>query len=77
MSSNYTEGLIFFAKIWHTFPTSRCLSSGFFFFFLFLYINKNGFSECVETRSFFSFANNSRSKQNKKYRKHPFADYGK
>ena len=39
-------------------------------------INKNIKNECVETRSFLIFTNNSRSKQNKNPA-HPFADIGK
>ena len=40
-------------------------------------IKKTGFCEGVETRSFSFFANNSRSKQNKKNPEHPFLDIGK
>ena len=40
-------------------------------------VNKNVKNECVETRSFLIFANNSRSKQNKKNPAHPFVDIGK
>ena len=42
-----------------------------------LFINKNIKNECVETRSFLIFANNSRSKQNKKNTEHSFVDIGK
>ena len=60
-------------------PTKGC--SGFFFFFLILFrswvVNKNAKSECVESRSFFIFANTSRSKQNDKNPKHTFVDIGK
>ena len=45
--------------------------------FLFVYFNKNVNNECVETRSFFIFASNSRSKQNEKIPEHPFVDIGK
>ena len=40
-------------------------------------INKNVKNECLETRSFLIFANNSRSKQNEKNPEHPFVDIGK
>ena len=40
-------------------------------------INKNVKKECIETRFFSIFANNSRSKQNKKNTEHPFVDIGK
>ena len=40
-------------------------------------IDKPGFCECVETRSFLILANNSSSKQNKKNPEHPFVDTGK
>ena len=46
------------------------------FFFRSWVINKNVKNECVES-SFFIFANNTRSKQNKKNPKHSFADIGK
>ena len=39
-----------------------------------LFINKNVKNECVETRSFLIFANDSRSKQNKKNTEHSFVD---
>ena len=39
-------------------------------------INENSFSDCVETRLFQIFANNSRSKPNKKNPEHPFVDNG-
>ena len=39
-------------------------------------MNKNVKNECVETRSFSFFANNSRSKQNLKNPAHPFVDIG-
>ena len=42
-----------------------------------LFINKNIKKECVETRSFFIFGNNSSSKQNKKNTEHSFVDIGK
>ena len=32
---------------------------------------------CVETRSFYIFINNSRSKQNKRNPRHPFVDIGR
>ena len=40
-------------------------------------INKSVKNECVEARSFKIFANNSRSKWNKKNPRHPFVDIGK
>ena len=40
-------------------------------------INKNVNNECVETSSLFIFANNSRSKQNKKNPEQPTVDIGK
>ena len=39
--------------------------------------NKNVKNECIETRSFYIFINNSRSKQNKKNPRHAFVDIGK
>ena len=42
-----------------------------------MHINKSVKNECVETKSFLVFANNSRSKQNKKNSLHPFSDNGK
>ena len=38
---------------------------------------KTFFCECVETRSFLIFENNSASKQNKKNPEHAFLDIGK
>ena len=49
----------------------------FFIFFRTWVINKSVKNECVETRSFFIFSNNPRSKQNKKNSEHPFVDIGK
>ena len=50
---------------------------GFFLFCLDLeLINKKIKNECVVTKSLI-FANNSRSKQSKKNRTHPFVDIGK
>ena len=40
-------------------------------------INENGFYECVETRSFFIFVDNSRFKKKKKNPEQPFVDIGK
>ena len=40
-------------------------------------LKKNVKNKCVETRSFFIFASNTRSKQIKKNPKHPFVDIGK
>ena len=52
--------------------------SGFFILFRSRVINKNAKkSKCVETRSFLFFANNSRSKQNKKSPAHSFEGIGK
>ena len=53
---------------------------GFFLFCLDLELlikkcQKPGFRECVETRSVLNFANNSRSKQNKKNPKHAFGQH--
>ena len=56
--------------------TKEC--EGFFLFCLYLEllieVVKN---ERIEARCFLTFANNSRSKQNKKNRTHPFVDIGK
>ena len=49
----------------------------FFILFRSWVINKNVKNECVETRSFLIFGNNSRSKQNYKNPAHPFVDIGK
>ena len=59
-----------------TMSTKGCLG---FFFILFRswVINKNVKNACVETRSVFIFANNSRFKQNKKNPEHTFVDSGK
>ena len=62
------------------FPLCQRLQKGsndFFIVFGSFVINKPGFSECVETRSFFILANNSRSKQNETNLKHPFEHIGK
>ena len=50
-----------------------------FYFILFRswVINKNVKSKCVETRSFYNFIDNPRSKQNKKNPRHAFVDIGK
>ena len=48
-----------------------------FFLFRFWSINKNVKNDHVEARLFLIFANNSRSKQNKKNPEHPFVDIGK
>ena len=48
----------------------------FFILFRSWVINKNAKNECVETRSFFNFASNWRSKQNKKNPEHAFVDIG-
>ena len=49
--------------------------SGYFLFCLDLeLLKKNVKNECVETRSFLTFANNSRSKPNKKNPKHLFVE---
>ena len=56
--------------------TKACL--GFFYILLRSRVINNSVKiECVETRSFFIFANNSRSKQNKKNAAYPFVDIGK
>ena len=60
--------------------SSKCLQKNvwdFFILFRSWVINKSVKSECVETRSFLIFANNSRSKQNKKNPTHPFVDITK
>ena len=49
----------------------------FFILFRSWIINKNVKNERVETRLFLIFANNSRSKQNKKNPTRPFVDIGK
>ena len=52
--------------------------SGLFFVLLRPWVtNNNVKNEWVETKSFFIFANNSRSKQNKKNPEHTFVDIGK
>ena len=48
-----------------------------FFLFRFWSINKNVKNDHVEARLFLIFANNSRSKQNKKNPEHPFVGTGK
>ena len=53
-----------------TISTKGC--SGFFILFRTWVINKNLKNDCVETRSFLIFANNSGSKQNKKKSRIPF-----
>ena len=40
-------------------------------------IDKPGFGECVETRSFFILPNKSSSKQNEENLEHPFVSIGK
>ena len=57
--------------------TAKACSEFFFILLRSRVINKNGFSECAETRSFFIFANTSRSKQNKISPDHPFLDIDK
>ena len=49
----------------------------FFILFRSVVINKSVKNECAETRSFLIFANNSRSKQNKKNPTYAFVDIGK
>ena len=51
--------------------------SGLFFLFRSWVVNKNLKHECVETRSFFIFGYNSRSKQNEKNPAHPIVDIDK
>ena len=74
-SPQLPESLIFFAEILDTFPTQQCVQKGtqdFFTSFRSCVINKNFKHDCVETRYFFIFANNARSKQNKKKFRTPF-----
>ena len=40
-------------------------------------LSENLKNECVETKSFYIFIDNSRSKQNKKNPRYPFVDIGK
>ena len=58
-----------------TISTKGC--SGFFILFRTWVIYKNLKNDCVETRSFLIFTNNSGSKQNKKNPGYPFVDIRK
>ena len=79
-SSNYHRVQYFFAEFLHVFYLVMS-TKGRVGFFLILcrswVINKNVKIECVETRSFLIFANNSRSKQNRKNTAHLFVDIDK
>ena len=78
MSSNYHRVFCWnFAHVFYLImSTKEC--SGFFFILLRSWVISNSVKiEFVETRSFLIFANNSRSKQNKKNPAHAFVDTGK
>ena len=69
-----------FAKTSHTFPSYQCLQKGvwdFFILFRSWVICKNLERPAFYTLVFYTFINNSISKQNKKNPKDPFADITK
>ena len=71
-----TPPILEFNTLWRNFAFVSCLTistnecSGFFLFCsgleLLIKMEKTGFYDCAETRSFLTFANNSRSEQNRK-----------
>ena len=77
-SSNYSS--IFFAETSHTFSTYQCLQKRVWDFFYFIkilsYLKKLKKTWFLHTR-FYTFINNSRSKQNKKNPAHPYVDITK
>ena len=79
-SSNYHKVQYFMLRFYTRFLLKnvyKWMLCIFFILFRSWVINNNVKKECVETRSFFIFANISRSKQNKKNPEHPFVDIGK
>ena len=68
-SSNYSKSYYFLLKFCTQFLLNNVYKRMFGIFLVMFrssVINKSIKNECVETRSFFIFANRSRSKQNKK-----------
>ena len=67
----------YFAHVFYLVMSTKVCAGFFFILLRFWVINISLKSECVETRPFLIFANNSWSKQNKKNPTHPFVDIGK
>ena len=79
-SSNYPTAQYFLLKLCTHFLLTnvyKSVSGIFFILFISWVINKNVRNECVETRSFYIFVSNSRSKQNKKNPRNTSVDIGK
>ena len=80
MSSNYPTVQYFFAETLHTFSTYQCLQKGLWDFSILFrswVICKHWKRPGVHTLVFYTFMNNSRSKQKKKNPTHPFVDITK
>ena len=77
---DYHRVKIFLLKFYTRFLLNNAYKTVFGIFFILLrswVINENSFSDCVETRLFWIFANNSRSKPNKKNPEKAFVDNDK